>query len=567
MSGDKLEYKPFTAAELKKIRNQPLALSNILPANYFGNDSTPAPVKDKINPVKNVRPSRYWQSHNNAIAIFIPEYVRSVGRIRTKRIPFLGTGFLIHSQAILVSKHAIIDAIDLETGEFTEPLYFYLPFVTLPVQVLGCLEDGAPSGRASAHDYLILKLYSPVNAKVLPLIPHDALNSDKLPFGNLWTLHYPDGKEQRLSIGETDSSNQQKLILDYAMETSHCSSGAPIIDINGLVHGLHRGVIKLQGYRNGEFLQTIYDNNHASILRELSKDFTFDIKNFQLVTISPFLPLLPDDETLEGFFHDSSKPSKLYNVGRHIGSKLYIEIGEGAAKKLTVKQTSDASFDVGVDKHLVEEYNRSHAKKMEKKENGTQKTRLDQAWLDRCHRISAEDIQNNIRVAINSRGKQYLRDFAKLLYQSNINNDAKAECEAAKNLIDEMFKFHHAKQWKERTVAANQLYKHMFRAKFNLSFGHKSTNSGIGQQLDLNFQRNPVEGKYTLTPRSRRIAENSHKFKFTAPKIVDDEVYSSHVIDPYAPILHDIEKPTKDQRTIKLDDIKKDDHDLIIKIK
>lgn len=542
-------------------------------SNFFDdNDDGFAPIWDLDDLV--VNEDHNTSSGHDPITQFRHQYMKSVGRIATESISNLGTGFLINSCAILVSKHAIIEAVDLETGKFAEPIYIVFPTgdgLENYVEIIGCIEDGAiPSDGVPAFDYVILKLSEPVEAEVLPLIPHDAPDADKQPFGNLWTLHYPDGEDlQRLSIGESGGGEQQKLMADYVMATSHCSSGAPIIDINGFVLGLHKGVMNFQGYRFGELLHTIYSDNTTSILKEISINPLLKLEQFPPVPISAFLPPLRDDETLHGIYHEPAVPSKLYHVGRHIGSKDFVEIDRDEAKKLTSDQTKDAKLTaVGLNKHLVEEYNDAHpADQIPTKKNGAQNIRLDNAWLDRCHRISAEDIQDNICEAINVEDKQNLCDFAELLYQSDENAEARAECDAAIELIDTMFELHDDKQWVERTQAANELYKHMFRANYNLSFGHKSTNSGIGQHLDLNFQYDSEDENYKLTPRSRRISENAHKFKFTAPKIVDDEVYSSHVIDAHAPNKHDFKNPDKgSHRTIQLEEIEENDRELIAKI-
>ncbi|MBX9585771.1 MAG: serine protease [Gammaproteobacteria bacterium] len=566
-----MKYKPLTDEEFEELQRQPQIPSDIVAGDFF--DSGPAPYNGLVESVANEDPQTYSEVNDNVIAEIVYDYKRSVGRIFTESISNLGTGFLINSVAILVSKHAIIDVVDLETGEFAEPVYIVFPTedgLEKSVKIIGCLEDGSiPSDGVPAFDYAILKLSEPVEAPVLPLIHHDAPDADKQPFGNLWTLHYPDGEDlQRLSIGESGGGEQHKLIADYVMATSHCSSGAPIIDINGFVLGLHRGVMNFQGYRFGELLHTIYADNTSSILKEISINPLLELKQFPPVRISPCLPPLRDDETLHGFFHDPNDPSKLYHVGRHIGSKDFVGIEMDEAKKLNEKQTRDASFVVGVDKHLVKEYNGVHVTNpIPMKTNGTQKIRLDNAWLDRCHRISAEDIQENICEAINVENKENLCDFAELLYQSDENAEAKAECDTAIELIKTMFELQDEEKWIDRTKAANELYKHMFRANYNLSFGHKSTNSGIGQQLDLNFQYDSEDESYKLTPRSRRISENAHKFKFTAPKIVGDEVYSSHVIDAHAPNKHDFKNPDKgSHRTIQLEEIEENDRELIAKI-
>ena len=71
---------------------------------------------------------------------------------------------------------------------------------------------------------------------------------------NIFILHYPNGKEAKVSNG-----NGIEIINEYSIKhkcnTDFCSSGAPILsDVTEKVIGIHKGFIKEKEYNIGSFL-------------------------------------------------------------------------------------------------------------------------------------------------------------------------------------------------------------------------------------------------------------------------------------------------------------------------
>ena len=72
---------------------------------------------------------------------------------------------------------------------------------------------------------------------------------------NIFILHYPNGKEAKVSNG-----NGIEIINEYSIKhkcnTDFCSSGAPILsDVTEKVIGIHKGFIKEKEYNIGSFLK------------------------------------------------------------------------------------------------------------------------------------------------------------------------------------------------------------------------------------------------------------------------------------------------------------------------